>query len=84
MLLQALLFARSLFPDVRSDRFSSAPVCLDVKRNLLPFGETAYSRALERAYENVVPAIVRLNEAVTFPAVVKLHCSRWHLSPSFF
>ena len=86
MLLQALLSARSVFPDVCRYRFSSARVCLDVKRNLLPFGKTAYSSPLERAYmdENVVPAVVRQNEAVTFRAVVKLHRSCWHLSPSFF
>jgi hypothetical protein len=51
----------SLFPDVRRGGFAAAPVCFDVERNLLPFGEIVHSRPLERAYmnENVVPAVVR-------------------------
>ena len=56
------------------------PVCINLVGYLLAFREAAHAGPLHRADmdEHVLPAIVRLDEAVTLRLVEPLHGTRWH------
>src|SRR5579872_6735800 len=69
---------------VRS-RFAGPAVCNDFKRHLLTLVEGAHAGAFDGAdmNENVLAAVVRLNEAETLLAVKPLHSSQAHGTSSF-
>src|SRR5262245_20238858 len=68
---------------VRGGILAAAAVGLDVEADLLAFDEAAHAGALERGRmnEDVLAAVVRLNETKALLAVIKLHGTRSHGSP---
>jgi hypothetical protein len=65
---------------VASGCLASPLIGLDIERDLLAFNESAQAGALERAHmdEDVLAAIIGLNEAVAFLAVVPFHDTHIH------
>ena len=68
--------------DVADGGLAGAAVFLGVEGHLLALDEPTHSRALKRGGvdENVLAAIVRLNEAEAFLVVVEFHGARIHRS----
>jgi hypothetical protein len=64
---------------------ASAAIFLRVERDLLAFIQAAHASALEgsRVDENVLAAVVRLDEAEALLIVVKLNGTGLHVSSSF-
>src|SRR5207248_2102070 len=61
-------------------RLAGAAVCYDFERNLLPFVEGVHACTFDRADmdEDILAALVRLNEAEALLVVKPFHCSRSH------
>jgi hypothetical protein len=66
--------------DVAYGDLAGAAVFLGIEGNLLAFDQSAHSGTLERGGvdENVLAAVVRLNEAEAFLVIVKLYGARIH------
>jgi hypothetical protein len=64
---------------------SGAPIRLEIERHFLSFSKAPQARALKGVgvNENVLSAIIRLDESVTLLAVVPLHCARLHAGYPF-
>src|SRR4051794_19753667 len=63
-----------------SSRLAGPAICNDFKRNLLPFVEGIHAGAFNGAdmNEDILAALVRLNESEALLAVKPLHSSRRH------
>jgi hypothetical protein len=66
--------------DVADGDLAGAAIFLGIERNLLAFDQPAHSGALKSRSvdEDVLAAVVRLNEAEAFLVVVELHGARIH------
>jgi len=68
--------------DIAHSDLAGATVLLGIERNLLALHQPAHSGAFERGgmNENVLAAVIRLNEAEALLVVVELHGARSHRS----
>ena len=66
--------------DIADGDLAGAAVFLGIESDFLAFDQSAHAGAFERGGmdENVLAAVVRLNEAEAFLVVVKLHGARIH------
>ena len=69
---------------VRRGIFAALGVAGFLEGNALTFRERAHARALDRSrmHEDVLGAVIRLDEAITFGGVEPLNSSRSHMGDS--